>query len=586
MRPYQKIQEANVRIEDAVQNNLSELDLSNLELETYQLSFLIGRIENRLPNIESLVLSNNNLTEISPWIKNLLKLKSLSLSNNKLKRIPPEISELKDIEEIELNANELTKIPPEISNLQKLAYINLGQNGFEEFPPELCEIKSLEYLIFNENYISDVPNEISNLQNLRYLDLNRNDLYSEIPDQMCNFPKLEYLDLSENNLDAINDKIVNLHNLQHLCLQMNHIDELPSNIGDFKSLGTLELHGNRLTEVPNSIDNIKDLRLLNLENNPLSENTMHYVINNLGKVDVNFDMTAHEEESDYEKVLALIYPGETDHIITQINNLNPSWEFENGNETVIEAKGTLAKIKSQEIEDPHGTKKVRAQRAIKHNTLNAKNAIIGFLKKIPVDNSKIDEVYSDAAKHLIDLILNESEEDNTRMIELVKMAESLGNCATAVKSVLAQTYVLKYYNVEPKPKNYESLLAREAIESEITSRFRNKIINNRKILPPTEEIEQVQGLVNAIFFEGAAKHVENKCKMVFKDGEKPITLNSKTENMDLSFGIIQDQLAIEFAKLSCETNQNGEPLVNNEGKYIFSLEKLETIKDKILNVKI
>ena len=94
----------------------------------------------QLTNLQTLSLSENQLTTLPPEIGQLTNLQTLSLSENQLTTLPPEIGQLTNLQKLSLSENQLTTLPPEIAdNLEGGLMIALDGNPVEEPLPELLK---------------------------------------------------------------------------------------------------------------------------------------------------------------------------------------------------------------------------------------------------------------------------------------------------------------------------------------------------------------------------------------------------------------------------------------------------------------
>lgn len=485
--------EALARIQIAIVNNSTELNLSQLQLDSEQLADLLVIIKENIPNFAILNLKNNNLKVLPSGIENFPNFKTLYLDNNKLSVLPIEMSNLSNLEDLELENNELSELPVEIGN----------------------------------------------------------------------FKHLKALFLKGNNLLALPAEIGNLHNLEYLCLSDNLLLELPE----------------RLAELTN-------IEELNLDGNPLTQETINFLRDSFDDDVVTCNMAAHYVVSDYKEVLARIYGEKMPAILTEIETLDSTWTFLDAYARAEEAQEKLKEIslgkEIVELSEKESLEKQRLENLVEDHTLSAPNVMKFFLQKIPLNGSDVHELYFEGAKFLIDSVVGETVSDDDKKSVLYRTAKALGDCNTPVKDALIQGYMAKHINSNSFPKGYDSLVARAAVESEIVSQLRNKKVIGEKILGENEEIEQVQGLTNAIFMKGAAMNEDNKCKISFlADDEATVTLLfSKTAYPDFAFRQVGAELAVEFAKLCCKTDESGKLIKDKEGYYLFSSKKLRGIVEK------
>ncbi len=85
--------------------------------------------------LETLVLADNNLSEVSAKIGDLKKLRMLDLGHNQLTSVPDTLAGLDSLSDfLYLHDNRLTSLPASLASLTKLRYLNISENAFERFP--------------------------------------------------------------------------------------------------------------------------------------------------------------------------------------------------------------------------------------------------------------------------------------------------------------------------------------------------------------------------------------------------------------------------------------------------------------------
>jgi len=88
--------------------------------------------------LETLVLADNGLTEVSESIGRLKRLRMLDLGHNQLTMVPLAIGELDGLTDfLYLHDNRLSTLPTSIGRLTKLRYLNLSENEFSELPEQV-----------------------------------------------------------------------------------------------------------------------------------------------------------------------------------------------------------------------------------------------------------------------------------------------------------------------------------------------------------------------------------------------------------------------------------------------------------------
>ena len=151
---------------------LKENNLSSLPVELLQ-----------LPNVETLDVSSNHLTNISPEIS-FKSLKYLYLSNNKLIKLPITIWYLPNIKELRVNENVLQSLEEESvdpnSLTKSLETVDISTNHFDVLPQFVLRLPALEKLNVSCNKLTSLPSNIWDSCTLRELNASNN-LLSELP---------------------------------------------------------------------------------------------------------------------------------------------------------------------------------------------------------------------------------------------------------------------------------------------------------------------------------------------------------------------------------------------------------------------
>jgi Leucine-rich repeat (LRR) protein len=119
-------------------------------------------------NLQTLVLADNDLTEISERVGGLRDLRMLDLGHNRLREIPAGLGELEGLSDfLYLHDNELTTLPPTLRRLRRLRYLNISENAFEVLPEAVTEMSGLIELRVTDNRLTGLPPSISRLVRLR-----------------------------------------------------------------------------------------------------------------------------------------------------------------------------------------------------------------------------------------------------------------------------------------------------------------------------------------------------------------------------------------------------------------------------------
>ncbi|KAG8367587.1 hypothetical protein BUALT_Bualt16G0087500 [Buddleja alternifolia] len=305
---------------DAKGENVVKLNFSGLGLSGVIPDSTIGK----MIHLESLDLSNNNITDLPSDFWSLGSLKNLNLSLNQIYGIlPSNIGNFVQLQSLDLSYNNFSgSVPEAISSLVSLQALNLSRNRFESkiplgmlkcrslFSVDLSENKlngsvpngfgaalpELRFLNMAENRISGRASDFVGMGLIRYLnisgnlfkgsvvgffggplefiDLSRNQFQGHIAQvNVFNWSNLVYLDLSENQFSgeffsnmshALNLKHLNLAHNRFTTQQFLQVDMLTN-------LEYLNLSGtNLIGRIPSNISHLTSLRTLDLSRNNLS----------------------------------------------------------------------------------------------------------------------------------------------------------------------------------------------------------------------------------------------------------------------------------------------------------------------------
>ena len=86
--------------------------------------------------LETLVLADNRLTEVSERVGRLRRLRMLDLGHNQLTQLPAALGDLPALTDfLYLHDNRLSSLPASLGRLTGLRYLNISENGFTTLPP-------------------------------------------------------------------------------------------------------------------------------------------------------------------------------------------------------------------------------------------------------------------------------------------------------------------------------------------------------------------------------------------------------------------------------------------------------------------
>ena len=170
-------------------------------------------------DLETLVLADNHLTEVSEGVGNLSKLRMLDLGHNRLRELPISLGRLEGLSDfLYLHDNRLRQLPDSLSRLRRLRYLNISENAFEVFPEVVTTMRSLIELRVTDNRLMEVPPSISRLTSLRELHLRNNQLVT-LPDSISAMRELRQIDLRGNPVTSLPEGLITLPRLEKLDLR-------------------------------------------------------------------------------------------------------------------------------------------------------------------------------------------------------------------------------------------------------------------------------------------------------------------------------------------------------------------------------
>lgn len=262
-----------------------------------------------MPNLYTLLLSDNKITRLGDALANATQLQVLDLDNNDLREIPlAALTACSQLEELHIRGNNIKYLPTNFGNLKYLKILDIGENNvsnsdttiylpyllklradanqLESIPTFLNQCKSLEYLNLNQNRIHDLSG-IDQLNRLRTLNIGDNPLTSIEP--IAELGNLEHLTLDWIDLDTINQAgLERLKSLRILSIENCNLHQLPAWVGARNNLEELSLIGNNLTEIPPALYQMKRLKKLWLGKNPLPQEQVDHLRRKLSRCEVNF----------------------------------------------------------------------------------------------------------------------------------------------------------------------------------------------------------------------------------------------------------------------------------------------------------
>ncbi len=129
----------------------------------------------------------------------------ITLKRNNVKGETPSILEnLKNLETLVLSNNQLTNVHENVGGLSELTTLDLSHNRLKgEIPRWIAKLKNLKKLdLGNNSFTGSIPKWIGTLTDLEELRLDGNRLSGSIPDELCNLPNLKVLRIGHNRLSG------------------------------------------------------------------------------------------------------------------------------------------------------------------------------------------------------------------------------------------------------------------------------------------------------------------------------------------------------------------------------------------------
>uniref|UniRef100_A0A3B3VIR5 Leucine-rich repeat protein SHOC-2 n=1 Tax=Poecilia latipinna TaxID=48699 RepID=A0A3B3VIR5_9TELE len=238
-------------------------------------------------DLTKLLLSSNQLTQLSEDIKLLPALTILDLHDNQLSSLPSALGELQELQQLRLSHNKLSSLPTEVCSLNNLRSLTLQQNLLETVPEEIGELGNLTELDLSNNLLKHLPCSVGRLSALRKISLCHNKL-SSLPDGL----DVKLLDCSHNQLTNVPVSLAGMLALEQLYLQHNKLRRLPQlpapalrevfagnnqvelleaeQLSCLSAVTLLELRDNKIRNLPEELALLLTLTRLDLSNNDIS----------------------------------------------------------------------------------------------------------------------------------------------------------------------------------------------------------------------------------------------------------------------------------------------------------------------------
>src|SRR4051812_43430778 len=96
----------------------------------------------------------------------------LNLWKQHLGRVPESVWEQTELETLVLADNDLTEVSADIGRLKRLRMLDLGHNSLSSVPESLGDLENLSaFLYLHDNRLTSLPASLARLKRLRYLNI-------------------------------------------------------------------------------------------------------------------------------------------------------------------------------------------------------------------------------------------------------------------------------------------------------------------------------------------------------------------------------------------------------------------------------
>ena len=229
-------------------SSLQLLDLGSNQLNAIGIGSLAG-----LRNLQTLVLSGNQIGEIDGGLSELTSLMTLTMRNNNLAKIvSTTFDAMSQLLTLNLAYNRLTQVP-NLLGLQRLEALSLGHNEiFQLDQYTFSKLERLDFISMEYNALTTIPEQLfATATKVSMVDLAHNQL-TAIPAQLlAPLSNLQKLDLSSNSLTFMEPDLFQCNVwLDSLDFSSNSLSQLSESLlGGLTRLTDLMLADNMLTDL-------------------------------------------------------------------------------------------------------------------------------------------------------------------------------------------------------------------------------------------------------------------------------------------------------------------------------------------------
>uniref|UniRef100_A0A7N8YIM1 Leucine-rich repeats and immunoglobulin-like domains 1 n=1 Tax=Mastacembelus armatus TaxID=205130 RepID=A0A7N8YIM1_9TELE len=252
--------------------------IASLYLHHNKIRSIDGRRTRDLVSVETLDLSNNDITELrGHCFPASLQIRDLYLSNNKISILEPRALDHlgSTLQVLRLSRNRISQIPVKAFQLPRLTQLELNRNRIRQVEGLTFQgLSSLEVLKLQRNNISKLTDgAFWDLAKMKVLHLDYNSLTEVNSGSLYGLTSLQQLFLSNNSIARINpDGWKFCQKLRELNLSYNNLSRLDEgSLAVLGDLHTLRLGHNAISHITEgAFRGLKAVRILELDHNDIS----------------------------------------------------------------------------------------------------------------------------------------------------------------------------------------------------------------------------------------------------------------------------------------------------------------------------
>lgn len=212
-----------------------------------------------MPNLDTLILNNNELTRLPQSINLLSKLEILCAHSNSLTEINLRFCLLPQLSQLNLCTNNIRSLTPDIWSAPSLRVLNISSNFLTGFPAAPLSLEALPLARSLEEFLAA-----------------DNRLAEDVGEIIAHFTELRVLNLSYNRVFDLGDSLKNLVHLVELYLSGNAMTAFPDEIDQCRSLRMLFINGNKLANIPGELGKSEHLAVFDVQSNVLKYNISNW----------------------------------------------------------------------------------------------------------------------------------------------------------------------------------------------------------------------------------------------------------------------------------------------------------------------